>query len=170
MPVPAPRHLQLDFALASFSYSMGVGYAREVHLAESDRRIYPRLKVPMLWRSPGVVAKFSRTVNMSLGGARVFSDDRLKLGTKLNIELLPDPDNSVQVLARVVWIDELGEGAPARYDVGLEFLDVPEEMVSRLGAILQRDEDYKRQLEAPAPRDPVWDDEEAEEEEDEKKQ
>ena len=125
----------------------------------------------MLWRSPGLAVKLSRTVNVSMGGARVFSDDRMKVGSKLNLELLPDPDTSVQVLARVAWIDELADGAPARFDVGLEFLDVPEEMISRLGAILQRDEDYKRELEAPAPRDPVWEDEdEDEDEEDEKKQ
>jgi len=125
----------------------------------------------MLWRSPGLIAKLSRTVNVSMGGARVFSDDQVKVGTKLNLELMPEPETSVQVLARVAWVDELGEGAPARFDVGLEFLDVPEEMVSRLAAILQRDEDYKRQLEAVPPRDPVWeDDEELEDEEDEKKQ
>jgi PilZ domain-containing protein len=125
----------------------------------------------MLWRSPGLAARFSQTVNVSMGGARVFSDDRMKIGAKLNLELLPDPDTSVQVLARVAWIDELGEGAPALYDVGLEFLDVPEEMVSRLAAILQRDEDYKRELEAAPPRDPVWeDDEDLEDEEVEKKQ
>jgi hypothetical protein len=125
----------------------------------------------MLWRSPGLAVKLSRTVNVSMGGARVFSDDRMKVGSKLNLELLPDPDTSVQVLARVAWIDELEDGAPARYDVGLEFLDVPEEMVSRLAAILQRDEDYKRELEAPPPRDPVWeDDEDVEDEQTEKKQ
>jgi hypothetical protein len=125
----------------------------------------------MLWRSPGLIAKLSRTVNVSMGGARVFSDDQVKIGTKLNLELMPEPETSVQVLARVAWIDELGEGAPARFDVGLEFLDVPEEMVSRLAAILQRDEDYKRELEAAPPRDPVWeDDEDLEDEEDEKKQ
>ena len=125
----------------------------------------------MLWRSPGLAAKLSRTVNVSMGGARVFSDERMKLGTKLNLELMPEPDLSVQVLARVAWIDELQEGAPARFDVGLEFLDVPEEMVSRLAAILQRDEDYKREIEAGPPRDPVWeDDDEVEDEADEKKQ
>jgi hypothetical protein len=138
---------------------------REALLAESDRRIYPRLKVPMLWRSPGLVAKLSRTVNVSMGGARVFSDDRLKVGAKLNLELLPDPDTTVQVLARVAWIDELPEGGPARFDVGLEFLDVPEEMISRLSAILQRDEDYKRELEAPTARDRVWEDDEDDEDE-----
>ena len=104
----------------------------------------------MLWRSPGMVAKL-RTVNMSLGGARVYSDDRLKLGRKLHLELLAGPDSTVQVLARVVWIDELAAGEPARYDVGLEFLDVPEEMMSRLAAIFQKDEDYKRELEAAQP-------------------
>ena len=114
----------------------------------------------MLWRSPGLAVKLSRTVNVSMGGARVFSDDRMKIGAKLNLELMPDADTSVQVLARVAWIDELEDGAPARFDVGLEFLDVPEEMVSRLAAILQRDEDYKREIEAPTPRDPVWEDDE----------
>ncbi len=116
----------------------------------------------MLWRSPGMVAKL-RTVDMSLGGARVYSDDRLKLGTKLQVELLAGAGSTVQVLARVVWVDELEAGAPARYDVGLEFLDVPEEMTSRLAAILQKDEDYKRQLEAPSPPDRVWEDEEDDE-------
>jgi hypothetical protein len=108
-----------------------------------------------------MVAKL-RTVNMSLGGARVYSDDRLKLGTKLQLELLADA-GTVQVLARVVWVDELEAGAPARYDVGLQFIDVPEEMTSRLAAILQKDEDYKRQLEAPTPPDRVWEDEEDDE-------
>src|SRR5262245_56974458 len=116
----------------------------------------------MLWRLLGMVAKL-RTVNMSLGGARVYSDDRLKLGRQLRLELLAGPDSTVQVLARVVWIDELGPGDPARYDVGLEFLDVPAEMTSRLAAILQKDEDYKRQLEAAPPRDRVWEDEEEDE-------
>jgi hypothetical protein len=121
----------------------------------------------MLWRSPGVVANFSRTQNMSLGGARVFSDDRLKVNAKLNLELLAGHDSTVQVLARVAWIDELEQGAPARFDVGLEFLNVPEEMMSRLAAILKKDEEYMRRLETPEPPDPVWEDEE---EVDEKKQ
>jgi hypothetical protein len=122
----------------------------------------------MLWRSPGVVANLSRMVNMSLGGARVFSDDRLRIGTRLNIELLDAPTSTVQVLARVVWIDELDAGSPALFDVGLEFLDVPEEMMSRLMAILEKDEDYRRALAAVPPRDPVWDDDD--DESDEKKQ
>jgi hypothetical protein len=121
----------------------------------------------MLWRSPGVVANFSKTQNMSLGGARVFSDDRLKINTRLNLELLSGRDSTVQVLARVAWIDELDKDAPARFDVGLEFLDVPEEMMSRLAAILKKDEEYVRQLEAAQAPDPVWEDDE---EVDEKKQ
>jgi hypothetical protein len=117
----------------------------------------------MLWRSPGLIAKLSRTVNVSMGGARVFSDDRMKIGSKLNLELMPDPETTVQVLARVAWIDELADDAPAKYDVGLEFLDVPEEMVSRLAAILQRDEDFRPPIESEAARDPVWEDDEDEE-------
>jgi hypothetical protein len=122
----------------------------------------------MLWRSAGMTSTFNRTVDMSLGGARVFSDERLRLGTRLDLELLLGPNNVVQVLARVVWIDELAAGNPARFDVGLEFLDVPEEMTSRLAVILEKDEDYRRALEATPQTDPVWADDD--EEEDEKKQ
>ena len=51
----------------------------------------------------------------------------------------PPTDSTVSVLARVVWVDQLPAGSPARYDVGVEFLDVPEEMRSRLGAVLDRE-------------------------------
>ena len=140
---------------------------KEAVLAESDRRLYPRLNVPMLWRSPGVAANLSRTVNMSLGGARVFSDERLRIGTRLNIELLAGPENVIKVLARVVWIDELDAGSPARFDVGLEFLDVPNEMMSRLAVLLGKDKDNAQGI-APQPG-PVWAQDE-EEETNEKKQ
>jgi hypothetical protein len=137
-------------------------------LGESDRRLYPRLNVPMLWRSPGVVANLSRTVNMSLGGARVFSDERLRLGTRLHVELLAGADNVIKVLARVVWIDELDAGSPARFDVGLEFLDVPDEMMSRLAILLGKDP-FAGHNHPDAPQgEPVWADEE--EEPSEKKQ
>ena len=137
-------------------------------MAESDRRLYPRLNVPMLWRTPGMVASLGRTVNMSLGGARVFSDEKLRIGTKLNLELLAGGDSTVQVLARVVWIDELDSKSPARFDVGLEFLEVPERMQSRLAEILEKDEDYRQALAMTPQADPVWADEE--EDADEKKQ
>jgi hypothetical protein len=130
--------------------------------------MYPRLNVPMLWRTPGMVATLGRTVNMSLGGARVFSDERLRIGTKLNLELLAEPDSTLQVLARVVWVDELETGSPARYDVGLEFLEVPERMLSRLVAILEKDEDYRQALGVSPQEDLMWGDDE--EDADEKKQ
>ena len=95
----------------------------------------------MLWRSSGMVAQL-RMVDVSLGGARVYSDDRMKVGTRVDLELLASPDSTVQVLAQVVWIDELGSGGPARYDVGLEFLGVAEEMRSRLASILRKDEEW----------------------------
>ncbi|HEY3595378.1 MAG TPA: hypothetical protein VGL13_15935, partial [Polyangiaceae bacterium] len=69
----------------------------------------------------------------------------------------------------VVWIDELEAGSPARYDVGLEFLDVPEEMSSRLAILLGKDpNDVRRSLAKTLQAAPVWADEE--EESSEKKQ
>jgi c-di-GMP-binding flagellar brake protein YcgR len=91
----------------------------------------------MLWRSPTLVTRL-RTVDVSPGGARVYSDDRLEVGQKLELDLQVTKERLVSVLARVVWVDELPAGGPAKYDIGLEFLDVPEQLRNRLSQWLTR--------------------------------
>jgi c-di-GMP-binding flagellar brake protein YcgR len=91
----------------------------------------------MLWRSPALVASL-RTVDVSAGGARVYTDDRLQTGQKLELDLLVDEGRTLSILARVVWVDELPALGPAKFDVGLEFLEVPEEMRSKLSEVLTR--------------------------------
>lgn len=57
---------------------------------------------------------------------RVYSDDPFEVSDKLEIDLFAaDGDDFVTCLTEVVWIRAIEGGAPAKFDVGLRFLEVP---------------------------------------------
>jgi len=74
---------------------------------------------------------------MGLGGMRVYSDEALKVGTRLEVELFLPDTSSITCLTEVVWIRDIPGGTPAAYDVGLQFLDVPPDALDQIGALLE---------------------------------
>lgn len=103
-----------------------------------DRRHYPRLNAHVLWRSPRLSGPRRPANNVSLGGMRMYSDENIPVGTRLELELLLPGEEALHLLARVVWVDFLPGGQPAPCDVAVEFLDVPERTRTRLLAALSR--------------------------------
>ena len=77
-----------------------------------------------------------KVIDVGLGGMRVYSDDDFETGSRMEIDLLhADGDDFVTCLTEVVWTREIPSGQPAKYDIGLRFLDVPSEaraMISKL--------------------------------------
>ena len=70
------------------------------------------------------LARQREPVDVSLGGVRIFSDEALRVGELLKMEFfLPDVP-PVTYTAEVVWVEALGPGSPARYDVGLKFIQL----------------------------------------------
>ena len=102
----------------------------------TDRRHYPRLSANVIWRSASLHALRRPVVDISFGGMLVYSDEVVPVGRRLEIELLRAEDATIELHARVVRVDTLRAGAPARYDVALEFLDVPDSAKSRLADLL----------------------------------
>lgn len=100
-------------------------------LAETCRR-YPRLDAHVVWRAAGLGVPRQPAVNTSLGGMLVYSDESLELGRVLELELLGRDGVVIDLHARVVRVDALPAAAPARFDVALEFIDVPSEARARL--------------------------------------
>jgi hypothetical protein len=102
-----------------------------------NRRAYPRLKAPVFFRE----ARFSyamdnQVVDVSVGGFRIYCDDRMDVGERLELEFpLPD-EESMQCQVQVAWIMELPKGSAAKFDVGLKFVDAPPRVVERLSALL----------------------------------
>lgn len=92
-----------------------------------ERRQFPRVAAPMYCRpARRRLLRRRKVVDVGLGGMRVYSDDPFALGDRLEIDLLrADGDEFVTCLTEVVWIREIEGGSPARYDVGLRFLEIP---------------------------------------------
>ena len=104
-----------------------------------NRREQPRFTAPIYCRTAPVAAAPRRPVlNISLGGIRIFSNAKPMVGSKMEIELTLPGDASLRCAARVAWSKPLPSGAEAKYDVGLQFLDVPAAPLKRMGEALQR--------------------------------
>ena len=68
--------------------------------------------------------------DISVGGLRAYADDKLPVGTRLSLDLLLPEGEPIHALAKVAWVKELPEGSPARFDVGVHFLEIrPEDQV-----------------------------------------
>ena len=112
--------------------------------SKDNRRQYPRFNAPICYRPASLFSARKPLVNISLGGIRIYSDDQFKLGKRLEIELLLPDDRIIRCTTKVVWQRPLPEGAKAKYDTGLQFLDISADSLQQISRILG---------ESPAPAD-----------------
>ena len=105
---------------------------------EFERRRFPRLKVPVLFRTAKVEEEKSPTANLGLGGVRIYSNRYLKKGNKLEIELCFPKGNSIVATVRVVWTKVLPSGSDAAFDIGLEFIKLPSAAMEELKEVLAK--------------------------------
>lgn len=101
-----------------------------------ERRQFPRVLAPIYYRSPRILTPKKRVSNVSLGGIRIYSDERLKVGKRIEIEIFLPNGFSVVAITRVVWINELPQDSEAQYDVGLEFIHLPVGAMEELKEVL----------------------------------
>lgn len=110
-------------------------------MAEADtgqnRRKYPRFKAPLCYRRVNYFLR-KPLVNVSLSGMRIYSEDILKIGKHLELELILPDDTILTCVVKVVWQNPLPEGAEAKYDVGLQFINVPEDKLQLLSQMLEK--------------------------------
>ena len=92
-------------------------------MSEDNRRRFPRLDVPLYYRSGGLFGPRQRARNVSRGGIRVETDDALRVGTRLEVELFLPGGDSFSIDVRVAWIRELASQDSA-FEAGLEFLEL----------------------------------------------
>ena len=103
-----------------------------------ERRQYRRIQAPVYCRPAGVslLARHRQPVDLSLGGVRVFSDDKYKVGELVKMEFFVSGVAPVTYTAQVIWIDPLPKGSPAKFDVGLKFVDLSPEALQFLAGLL----------------------------------
>lgn len=100
--------------------------------SHKDRRRFPRLSSRVYYRIGKSQSLRQRVSNISLGGVRIYNDERLDIGEEVELELHFPNGYSGKGSARVVWIKELPPDSGASYDVGLEFLEFPDEAIKEL--------------------------------------
>ncbi len=103
-----------------------------------ERRRYPRVMTPVFCSTPRTRSPKRRVSNLSLGGVRVYTDERLEVGERLEMEFLLPDGSTVKATAKVVWIKEMPEGAEVVYDVGMEFVELSEAAKEKLKAVLKQ--------------------------------
>lgn len=104
---------------------------------QEERRRYPRLEVPIMYRSSRKEGPASPTQNFSLGGVRIFSNAYLKEGKQIEIELCLPQEESIVATVRVVWTKVLPPGSDAVFDIALEFLDLPDGSMDKIIKVLK---------------------------------
>jgi c-di-GMP-binding flagellar brake protein YcgR len=89
-----------------------------------ERRRFPRLKVPVYYRSARLFGPRKPAQDVSMGGIRIFTDDALSVGKRLEIELFLPDGGSLTIDVRVAWIKTLAHDDFAQFEAGLQFLAV----------------------------------------------
>ena len=87
------------------------------------------------------LARQHEAVDVSLGGVRIFSDEAMRVGDFLKMEFFLQDVEPVTYTAEVVWIDPLPAGAPAKFDVGLKFVQLDPGALELLLKVLGPPED-----------------------------
>ena len=106
-----------------------------------ERRKFKRLHAPVLCRPLGaaLVKPQEEVADISLGGVRVYTDDRHQMGEHLELELFMPSGDTLTLDTVVAWIEELEVTGPARFELGLRFVDVSPETEAQLAAVLRED-------------------------------
>jgi uncharacterized protein (TIGR02266 family) len=108
-------------------------------LERSNRTRYPRLRAPVYWRAVGLPFFWrKKTSSEDLGGVRVYLDEKIKEGARLEIEVFLPDGTSVVCKVEVAWVENLPERAPARFDGGLKFTAIAPGDRQRLSSVLEQ--------------------------------
>jgi hypothetical protein len=108
-----------------------------------NRRRYRRIPATIHCRQAGVefFGPHIEPVDISFGGLRIYSNDEYAVGAYLRLDIFFPRAPPVTLDAEVMWIRASGEGAPARFDVGLAFVEVTPEARNILGPFLAQEEE-----------------------------
>jgi c-di-GMP-binding flagellar brake protein YcgR len=105
--------------------------------SEKERRRFPRLTHPVYYRLARSKELRQRVSNISAGGVRIYSDVRFEKNEQIELELFFPDGYSGKGTTRVVWVHSLPPGSGPLYDIGLEFLELPDEAIKRLIAAIK---------------------------------
>ena len=106
--------------------------------SNTERRQYPRVMASVFYKAPEHLSPKRRVSDLSLGGVRIYSDERLNMEGRLELEFFLPDGSTVKATAKVAWIKEMPEGAEALYDVGMELIELSKAAIEKLKTVLKK--------------------------------
>ena len=110
-------------------------------MTTSERRQFKRIHAPVLCRPLGaklVNEEGKRKVqDISLGGVCVYTDDTHQMGEHLELELFLPGGETITLDTLIVWVDALGPNDPAKFEIGLQYVDIAATDLARIEAVLK---------------------------------
>lgn len=108
----------------------------------ANRRKYRRIPAPIHCRPAGedFFAQHLEPIDISFGGLRTYSDEEYVVGTFLRLDIFFSGVAPVTINAEVMWVKALGRGAPARFDLGLAFVDLKADALNVLRRVFGQTE------------------------------
>jgi hypothetical protein len=105
-----------------------------------QRPPYRRVQAPIVHRPTSWFAQGlpRESREPGLGGIRSYSDEPVKAGRLLEMDVFLADGATVTALVEVEWCDPLPPGAPARFEVGMRWVHVARSDLERLGPVLGR--------------------------------
>ncbi len=99
---------------------------------------YPRIRAPLVQRRTSRFAQrlAGKGPDTDPAGIRTWSDDAVRPGHLLEVDVLLGDRSLVSTVVEVEWCDEQPRGAPARFDVGLRFVVARRMDLERLEPVL----------------------------------
>ena len=106
-----------------------------------ERRKFKRLNAPVLCRPLGasLVGQDGKqkVQDISLGGVCVYTDDRHQVGEHLELELFLPTGETIILDTLIAWVDPLPATGPAKFEIGLQYLDLAATDLARIEALLK---------------------------------
>jgi c-di-GMP-binding flagellar brake protein YcgR len=101
------------------------------------RRRFPRIDAHhsvLLKRLGDDLEEFARTRTIALGGCSVVSNDRIGVGSTLEL-LIAAEGGVITARGRVIYENEMRDG---RFEIGVEFGDVSDQDAARIQQVLEK--------------------------------
>jgi len=104
-----------------------------------QRPSYRRVQAPIYHRPTSWFAQglSRRSAGAGLGGVRSYSDEMVKSGRLLEMDVFLPDGGTATAIVQVEWCDPLPRGEPARFDVGLKLIQIAPADEVRLASVLR---------------------------------
>jgi c-di-GMP-binding flagellar brake protein YcgR len=102
-----------------------------------DKRKFRRVNAPVYFSYAPLLSRPATPLDISPGGLRMYSEQKVKLGKRLELMITLSDGRIIECEGQVVWVKALPSGSPARYDIGVGFLRLSKENEKVLAEYLE---------------------------------